>query len=145
MELLRLSIAWAHGAQCLACPAPSLQPMRWAPPRYTGGVVGGGHLLVLVCVGRVLPDRPQAPLCRAVVGGHQEAVLALAQRGAAVDATGVVHEEEEHLERPLLTAAHRGDLDMMRLLIQVRYNAACECCAFTAALLNQCVGVVRKW
>ncbi|KAI7838481.1 hypothetical protein COHA_007744 [Chlorella ohadii] len=55
----------------------------------------------------------------AVVGGHQAAVLALAQRGAAVDATGVVHEEEEHLERPLLTAAHRGDLDMMRLLIQL--------------------------
>ncbi|PRW45403.1 ankyrin-3 isoform X9 isoform A [Chlorella sorokiniana] len=55
----------------------------------------------------------------AVVGGHKESVLALAQRGAAVDATGVVHEEEEHLERPLLTAAHRGDLDMMRLLIQL--------------------------
>lgn len=67
------------------------------------------------------PSKPpnQSLPRRAVVGGHQAAVLALAQRGAAVDATGVVHEEEEHLERPLLTAAHRGDLDMMRLLIQV--------------------------
>ena len=57
---------------------------------------------------------------RAVVGGHKEAVVALAQRGAAVDATGVPHEEEEHLERPLLTAAQRGNCDMMRLLVQVR-------------------------
>lgn len=56
------------------------------------------------------------------MGSSKEAVVALAQRGAAVDATGVVHEEEQHLERPLLTAAHQGDCDMMRLLVQVRWR-----------------------
>jgi hypothetical protein len=33
-----------------------------------------------------------------------------------VDLAGVVHEEEEHMERPLLTAVVRGDLAMARLL-----------------------------
>lgn len=47
------------------------------------------------------------------------------QRGAAVDLQGTVHEEEEHLERPLLTAALRSDLPMMRLLVQVGVGAVC--------------------
>ncbi|PSC73617.1 Serine threonine-phosphatase 6 regulatory ankyrin repeat subunit A isoform A [Micractinium conductrix] len=55
----------------------------------------------------------------AVVGGSEEAVMLLAQRGAAVDQAGTVHEEEEHLERPMLTAAHTGNLPMMRLLRQL--------------------------
>jgi len=29
-------------------------------------------------------------------------------------------EEEVHMERPLLTAAQRGDPEMLRLLVQVR-------------------------
>jgi len=41
------------------------------------------------------------------------------QHGAAVDQAATVHEEEEHLERPLLTAAHVGNVAMMQLLIQV--------------------------
>ncbi|EFN54558.1 expressed protein [Chlorella variabilis] len=42
-----------------------------------------------------------------VVGNSQEAVVMLAQHGAAIDHFGVVHEEEEHLERALLTATAR--------------------------------------
>ena len=79
---------------------------------HSGGSRGCGPCALNACQLTSAPWRAPPPL------------LARAQRGAAVDITGTVHEEETHLERPLLTAALRGDLPMLRLLAQVGAAAA---------------------
>ncbi|KAL4447713.1 hypothetical protein ABPG75_004932 [Micractinium tetrahymenae] len=111
----------------LGLATPPFQPNMWGEDGMSAlmaaahrGALGSlGALLAAGATINLADELGATALHWAVVGGREAAVLMLAQHGAAVDQLATVHEEEEHLERPLLTAAHTGNLSMIRLLHQL--------------------------